>query len=114
MALNASGIRDTARVLPVSPTTVLKEVKKAPALHQVNRAVLQYLSAKHVEIELCRAEALEQRRGLPSELDEMWSSVGKKAEPRWLWHALDHHRGTILAYVFGRRQDAVFVPRNAL
>jgi IS1 transposase len=58
--------------------------------------VLQYLSAKHVEMELCRAEALEQRRGLPSELDEMWSSVGKKAEPRWLWHALDHHRGTIL------------------
>jgi transposase-like protein len=25
MAMNASGIRDTARVLPVSPTTVLKE-----------------------------------------------------------------------------------------
>jgi transposase-like protein len=28
MALNASGIRDTARVLHVSPTTVLKELKK--------------------------------------------------------------------------------------
>jgi transposase-like protein len=28
MALNASGIRDTARVLHVSPTTVLKEPKK--------------------------------------------------------------------------------------
>lgn len=28
MAMNASGIRDTARVLPVSPTTVLKELKK--------------------------------------------------------------------------------------
>ena len=28
MALNASGIRDTARVLQVSPTTVLKELKK--------------------------------------------------------------------------------------
>jgi len=28
MALNASGIRDTARVLRVSPTTVLKELKK--------------------------------------------------------------------------------------
>ena len=27
MALNASGIRDTARVLPVSPTTVIKERK---------------------------------------------------------------------------------------
>ena len=28
MALNASGIRDTARILHVSPTTVLKELKK--------------------------------------------------------------------------------------
>ena len=28
MSLNASGIRDTARVLHVSPTTVIKELKK--------------------------------------------------------------------------------------
>ena len=28
MALNASGIRDTARVLHVSPNTVMKELKK--------------------------------------------------------------------------------------
>ena len=28
MAMNASGIRDTARVLHVSPTTVIKELKK--------------------------------------------------------------------------------------
>jgi len=28
MAMNASGIRDTARVLHVSPNTVLKELKK--------------------------------------------------------------------------------------
>jgi transposase-like protein len=28
MALNASGVRDTARVLHVSPSTVLKELKK--------------------------------------------------------------------------------------
>ena len=28
MAMNASGIRDTARVWPVSPTTVIKELKK--------------------------------------------------------------------------------------
>ena len=28
MAMNASGIRDTVRVLHVSPTTVLKELKK--------------------------------------------------------------------------------------
>ena len=28
MAMNASGVRDTARVLQVSPTTVIKELKK--------------------------------------------------------------------------------------
>jgi len=33
-------------------------------------------------VELCRADELAQGRGLSSELDEMWSYVGKKAEPR--------------------------------
>ncbi len=28
MAMNASGVRDTARVLHISPTTVIKELKK--------------------------------------------------------------------------------------
>jgi transposase-like protein len=28
MAMNASGVRDTARVLNISPTTVIKELKK--------------------------------------------------------------------------------------
>jgi insertion element IS1 protein InsB len=75
----------------------------------VNKAVLQSLHPEQVEIEICRADELAQRRGLTSELDEMWSYVGKKAEPRWLWHAIDHHSGHVLAYVFGRRQDAIFL-----
>ena len=50
----------------------------------MNNAVLKHLSPEHVEIEICRADELAQRRGLTSELDEMWSYVGKKAEPRWL------------------------------
>ncbi len=80
----------------------------------MNQAVLKHLPPEHVEVEICRAEELEQRRGLTSELDEMWSYVGKKAEPRWLWHAIDHHSGTVLAYVFGRRKDAVFLQLQAL
>jgi insertion element IS1 protein InsB len=75
----------------------------------VNKAVLKHLAPEHVEIEIGRADELAQRRGLRSELDEMWSYVGKKAEPRWLWPAIDHYSGTVLAYVFGRRQDAVFL-----
>lgn len=68
---------------------------------------------EHVEVESCRADALAQGRGQTSELDEMLSYVGKKAEPRWLWHAIDHHRGTVLAYVFGR-QETVFLQLKAL
>jgi insertion element IS1 protein InsB len=62
-----------------------------------------------VEVEICRADELEQRRVLTSELDEMWAYVAKKANPRWLWHAIDHHTGKVLAYVFGRRKDDVFL-----
>jgi insertion element IS1 protein InsB len=75
----------------------------------VNHAVLQVLNPAHVEVEICRSEELDQSRGLISELDEMWSYVRSKANPRWLWHAIDHHSGKVLAYVFGRRQDDVFV-----
>ena len=47
-------------------------------------------------------------------VDEMWSFVGKKREPRWLWHAMDHRSGKVLAYGFGRRQDEVFLKLKAL
>jgi IS1 family transposase len=38
------------------------------------------------------------RRADEAEVDEMWSFVGKKHEPRWLWHAIDHWSGRVLAY----------------
>jgi insertion element IS1 protein InsB len=72
------------------------------------------LRPEHVEVEISRVDELRPRRGLPSELDEMWSYVGKKAEPRWLWHAIDHTSGTVLAYVFGRRKDEVFLQLKEL
>ena len=75
---------------------------------------MKRLCPEHVEVESCRADEWAQRRGLTSELDEMWSYVGKKAEPRWLWHAIDHYSGTVLAYVFGRRQDEVLLQLQAL
>ena len=78
----------------------------------MNRAELKHLHPKHVDVEIYRADEWAQRRGLTSELDEMWSYVGKKAEPRWLWHAIDHWSGAVLAYVFGRRQDEVFLQRS--
>jgi insertion element IS1 protein InsB len=80
----------------------------------VNHAVLRLLNPEQVEVEICRADELDQRRGLSSELDEMWSFVARKSNPRWLWHAIDHHTGAVLAYVFGRRQDEVFLRLKAL
>ena len=49
-----------------------------------------------------------------AEVDEMWSCVGKKQAPRWLWHALDHCTGKVLAYVLGRREDQAFLELKTL
>jgi insertion element IS1 protein InsB len=34
-----------------------------------------------------------------AEADEMWSFVQRKKNQRWLWHAIDHCSGKVLAYV---------------
>jgi len=39
----------------------------------------------------------------------VWSYVGKEAELWWSWHATEPHSGAMLAYVFGRRKDVVFL-----
>jgi insertion element IS1 protein InsB len=80
----------------------------------VNHAVLAYVKPEQIAVEIRRADELEVHCGLSSELDEMWSYGGRKANPRWLWHAIDHHTGKVLAYVFGRRQDKVFLRLQAL
>ena len=80
----------------------------------MNHALLAIVNPDQVEVAVCRADELDQRRGLSSELDEMWSFVARKSNPRWLWHAIDHHSGAVLAYVFGRRQDEVFLQLKKL
>ncbi len=80
----------------------------------MNQGVLAALNPEQVEVEIWRADELEVRRGLSSELDEMWSYVTRKSNPRWLWHAIDHHTGKVLAYVFGRRKDDVFLKLQKL
>ena len=105
MAVNGSGIRDTARVLHISPSTVIHELKKTEsALESVNRAVLERLNPSNVLVKIQKVEESEE-----AELDEMWSYVGNKENQRWLWHAIDHHSGEVLAYVFGSHEDAVFL-----
>ena len=107
MSLNASGVRATARALPICPNTVLRELKKKEtALEVVNTSLLRTLNPDEVAWDLERAGA--------AEMDEMWSFVGNKGNPRWLWHAIDHCTGKVLASVFGRRQDTVFLKLKAL
>lgn len=44
----------------------------------------------------------------------MQSFVAKKAFQRWLWHAIDHETGTILAFVIGNREDRMFLKLKKL
>lgn len=44
----------------------------------------------------------------------MWSFVRTKQQQRWLWHAIDHQSGQILAYVLADHTDAAFIQLKAL
>ena len=100
-------MRDTARSLHICPNTVLRELKKKEAvLESVNTAVLRTLNPVEIAWDLERAGE--------AEMDETGSFVGNKSNPRWLWHAIDHHTGKVLAYVFGRRKAEVFLQLKAL
>ena len=80
----------------------------------MNHALLAILNPRQVEVGIWREDELARHRGLSSELDEMWSYVRRKTNPRWLWHAIDHRTGKVLAYVFGRCKDTVFLKLKAL
>jgi insertion element IS1 protein InsB len=72
----------------------------------VNQRVLNLLNSEEVMVRIRLADE--------AEVDEMWAFVGRKKDQRWLWHAIDHRTGKVLAYVFGRRQDEVFLQLKAL
>ena len=108
MAVNGSGIRDTGRVLNISPNTVINTLKsKEEDLDFVNKRILE--QGKDYSSISVIIKPVEE-----AELDEMWSFVGKKANQRWLWHAIDHISGEILAYTFGSRKDSVFETLQSL
>jgi insertion element IS1 protein InsB len=66
----------------------------------VHHAALALLTPAQVMVDIQQADE--------AEMDEMWSFVGRKACHRWLWHAMDQHRGAMLAYVLGTHTDQVF------
>ena len=98
MAVNANGIRDTAPVLNIAIATVLSTLRLLENnLKSINIRVLEDPDCYFSKVLIVKVE-----------IDEMWSFVGNKKNQRWLWHAIDHKTGKILAYVFGRRKDEVF------
>src|SRR5262249_42451763 len=80
--------------------------KKAPALHRVNPALGTTGEGSPPAVVIHKVQE--------AELDEMWSFVSSKKQPWWLWEALDHQTGRIVAYTFGRRADRVLVKLKAL
>jgi insertion element IS1 protein InsB len=51
---------------------------------------------------------------MEAEVDEMWSFVESKRQQRWLWWAIDHASGEVLAYVLSDRKDKAFIELKAL
>jgi insertion element IS1 protein InsB len=49
-----------------------------------------------------------------AEADEMWSFFRSKKQERWLWHAVDHQTGQVLAYVLADHKDQALVELKAL
>jgi insertion element IS1 protein InsB len=80
----------------------------------VNLKALKQLNPEKIEVNICLVQLPQKADVVESELDEMWSYVGNKDNPRWLWHAIDHSSGKVLAYVFGRRKDEVFLKLKQL
>ena len=72
----------------------------------MNNSAIQHMDPREIIIEIHQVEDVE--------VDEMWSFVGKKTQQRWLWHAIDHRTGVVLAYVLGAHQDEVFLQLKAL
>jgi len=71
----------------------------------VNQSLLKQLGSNEVDVVPAVAEA---------EMDEMWSFVGSKRQQRWLWHAIDHQTGQVLAYVLAPHVDAALLQLQAL
>jgi insertion element IS1 protein InsB len=67
----------------------------------VNYSLLKNLKSEDVQVEIVQVNE--------AEIDEMWSFVKSKDNQRWLWHAINHVTGDVLAYVFGERKDKVFL-----
>ena len=76
---------DDVAVHPPAP----KNYKKAPARQAVTPSMCPESHPEDGDVESHKVDA--------SELDAMWSVVNRQAQQRWVWHAIDHQQGVVLA-----------------
>lgn len=74
----------------------------------MNEAKLAELEPTQSIVKLCQWQDTE------VEADEMWSFGQSKAQQCWLWHAIDHASGAVLADILASHQDEVFVQLKVL
>jgi len=94
MVANASGIRDTSRVLEILQDKVMSTLKKTK--DRISSINSQYIRERQTSYEI-QFDVVLYEEVEEAELDEMWSFVFSKANQRWLWLALDHQTRVVLA-----------------
>jgi IS1 family transposase len=95
-------IRETHRGQQLTPALTLPHVRYGLSM----RLLEVFCTPNEIDVGIQRVEEVA--------VDEMWSFVGKERAPRWLWHAMEHRSGYVLAYVLGRRKDEGFLTLKAL
>ncbi len=83
-------------------------------LSGVNEAFLEEIDLQQLSVDIVPVKLVNDTSSLEGELDEMWSFVQNKENQRWLWHAIDHKTGKVLAYVLGNHTDNVFLKLKTL
>ena len=92
MSVEGSGIRSISRVLGISQSTVIATLKKKES--QLSSINIAYFDRQDIVKPL----------KIRIEMDEMWSFYYSKDNEIWLWWAIDHDTGEVIAYCFGSRE----------
>ena len=123
MAMNGSGVRDTARVLGIDKNTVTRHLRKlGDSVQYVNTDYLNSMGDHQIDVLITDPMADQneteeednqgmargggEEQGLGVEMDEQWSWVGNKRHQCWLWWAVDHKTNTPLAFTFGTHEHS--------
>ena len=95
--LNSFNWPSTGQAYAIRPVCCVSvEVRLAVSLKKKHQVV--QVNPKYARRELT----------LRLKVDEMWSFVGNKKRPRWLWWVEDAINGEVVAFVLGRRTHATF------